>query len=149
MQPRPVSRRIRVCWQTRVPEPIVILGGDRPDQYQVFREHMLLFIEPIKDTKLVKGRYYAFSADRKNIIGPSFIDGALNPIDGVLTVGEPKGGLNRVHAESAETIIYVHTKAAATADMSVRTMDRMDCAKALGEEKELVEAQKSQKSMSK
>ncbi len=132
------------CWLTAKPEPIVILGADsKPDDYQVFHEQMLLVIEPITDTQLVKGRYYALSPDLKSVIGPAYVDGAFNPVEGVLTVGEPKGGLNRVHLQSDDTILYVHTKAADTADMSVREMDRLDCDAAQSKEGELLAAQKA------
>ena len=68
------------CWMTDKPEPIVILGADgKADDYQIFHENMLLFIEPIEDTQLVKGRYYAFSPDLKSVIGPAYVDGAFNP----------------------------------------------------------------------
>ncbi len=132
------------CWMTDKPEPIVILGADgKADDYQIFHENMLLFIEPIEDTQLVKGRYYAFSPDLKSVIGPAYVDGAFNPAEGVLTVGEPKGGLNRVHLRPDKTILYVHTKAAATADMSVRELDRMACDAAGSKEEELLAAQKT------
>lgn len=132
------------CWLTPKPEPIVILGaGGKPDDYQIFHENMLLFIEPIEETQLVKGRYYAFAPDLKSVIGPAYVDGAFNPAEGVLTVGEPRGGLNRVHLQADKTILYVHTKEADTADMSVRAMDAMDCAAAAAKEDELLQAQKT------
>lgn len=126
------------CWQTAEPAPVVVLkGGNDAGDYQLAHEGMLLSLVRIEQTELVKGHYYAFTADRKVVIGPEYVDGAFNPAEGALTVGEPEGGLNRAHVLSEDRLLYVHTKAAETADMSVRYLDRMDCAEAEAKSKEL------------
>ena len=127
------------CWVTPVFTPITILSdSSKEDGWQLLREKMLLEIRPIPDAEnLVVSHFYVWQTNMKNVIGPVYQNGAYDPVAGTLTVGSPKGGVNIVRLVSDQKLLYIHTKAADTSDMSVRQLDKFGCAAARELEEDL------------
>jgi len=141
--PQPLARYVG-CWVTPAFVPIVILtDAGTPNGWTLSAEKMLLEIERIPKTDhLVLGHFFAWQEGEKRVIGPVYQDGAYDPVAGTLTMGSPGGGLNTVQLLPDGRLLYLHTKAAQTADMSVRHLDRIDCDAARGLEQKLRAAQR-------
>ncbi len=133
------------CWLSDDFHPTSLLAdATRPGSAQLLHEKMLLRFERIDGTDhLAFGRIYEWDEAQSYVLGPTYQNGLLDPAGGVLTFGFPGGGLDLVTMPAADTLFYVHRKAAAKSAMSVRRLQRMDCGQADALEAGLRDRQKA------
>jgi hypothetical protein len=118
--------------------------ASKADSLTVIFEKSLLIFAPIKDTEyLVFGRLYEWDKTPTYVLGPTYQNGAFDPVANTLTFGFPRGGLDTVRLRKHGTLLYVHAKSSDKSSMSVRSMTRLDCNDALTLEKDLLKKQEA------
>lgn len=128
------------CWTT--PKPVATsLETNASDRASVtvIHERALLFIDRLAGTdELALSRLWEWGPDDGGALGPIWQNGAYDPVTGELHFVFPGGGIDTVHALDANTLLYVHLKAAAgKSATSVRRLKRIGCGAAAALEKKL------------
>lgn len=134
------------CWTTKEYVPTSLESDStRADGHTVIRERSLLIFGRIAGTKyLVFGRLYEWDRKPTYILGPTYQNGAYDPVARTVTFGFPGGGLDTARLLPDGQLLYVHAKSISSKSaMSVRHMERMNCAVARRLELELLDRQKT------
>ncbi len=133
------------CWVSDDYAPSTLLknAGD-PDSATVTHDRMWLKLDRIEGTEhLVLGHIYEWDEANTYVLGPIYENGGYDPVRGFLIMGFPAGGLDAVHQEAKDALLYVHNKAAVLSAFSVRPLSRIDCTEAAGLEQDLLAKQQS------
>jgi hypothetical protein len=133
------------CWLSKDFDATSLLGDSSdPASAEVLHEKMLLRFDRIEGTEhLVFGYIFEWDKGESYVLGPTYENGAFDPVAGTLTFGFPEGGLDTVYALDEATLLYVHRKSSDKSAMSVRALTRIDCTEAATLEQELLAKQKS------
>ena len=128
------------CWLSKDFDATSLLGDSSdPASAELLHEKMLLKFDRIEDTDhLVFGYIFEWDKDESYVLGPTYENGAFDPVAGTLTFGFPEGGLDTVYLLDDATLLYIHKKSSDKSAMSVRPLERLDCAEALTLEGELL-----------
>jgi len=131
------------CWLSKDFDATSLLGDSSdPASAEVLHEKMLLRFDRIEGTDyLVFGHIFEWDKDKSYVLGPTYENGAFDPVAGTLTFGFPEGGLDTVYLLDEATLLYVHKKSSVKSAMSVRALERVDCAEAATLEGELLDRQ--------
>ncbi|MEM7023303.1 MAG: hypothetical protein AAF637_12035 [Pseudomonadota bacterium] len=131
------------CWVSEDLSPTSLLtDATDPKSARVVIEKMLLLFERIEGTEyLVLGRIYEREKQGTYVLGPTYQNGAFNPIAGFLTFGFPMGGLDHVTLSPRDRLLYVHAKSSTKSAMSVRRLSRLSCREATTLEADLLKQQ--------